>query len=214
MIAWRAMETAEFTIQGADKPDNQDASAIEEDLGLLIVADGVTHCDGGGIASQTAVERFVRFMSGQERIVRHSLRSALSSAQDALLKDKRALYTTFDAVVVQEDRLLHIHAGDSRIYLIRRDRIERLTVDQVDGRYLANALGIPRMKAAARSTPRTDDIIGVVLMTDGVWGELEDPQIDALIHSNGSAQQRAAALRETLRDPPPADDATCVIALF
>lgn len=208
------MDTAKFTIKGADKPDNQDACTIDSALGLVAVADGVTHCDGGGVASKTAIARFREHLEAQPDIDRHSMRTALARAHDALVKDERSLYTTFDAVVVRNDRLLHIHAGDSRIYLIRDKSVELLTVDQVEGRYLANALGIPRLKAAARSTPRTDDMVGVALMTDGVWGELKPTQIEKLLLANGTAFQRAAIIEDALRDPPPFDDATLAIALF
>lgn len=208
------MDAAAFSLRGSMKSDNQDSFAVDTARGMMVVCDGVTHCDGGGIASRTAVEEFVEHLLICEPIDRHGMRFALTRAHDVLRKDKRQLFTTLDAVVVQDDRILHIHVGDGRIYLIKDSGLEQITVDQVDGRYLANALGIPRLKAASRSMARTPDIKGIAIMSDGVWNELSDPQLEALLLSNGPAETRAAAVASALEDPPPADDATLAIAVF
>lgn len=208
------MDTASFSLLGSRKPDNQDSLAIDEARGLMVVCDGVTHCDGGGIASQTAVEEFVEHLLATEPIDRHGMRFALNRAHDTLRKDRRQLFTTLDAVVVQDDRILHVHVGDGRIYLIKDSVLERITVDQVEGRYLSNALGIPRIKFISQSMPRTPDIKGVVIMSDGVWNEISDPELEAALTAGSSAAERATAIEASLREPPPADDATLAIALF
>ncbi len=208
------MDMAAFSIRGRRKDHNQDAHVTDLERGLMVVCDGVTHCDDGGVASRMAVEEFVEHLIAAEPIDRHSLRFAIGQAQQSLRTDGRKLFTTLDAVVVQKDRILHMHVGDGRIFVLRDHGVEQLTEDQVKGRYLANAVGIPNMKAVGRSLPRTEDIRGLALMTDGVWGEFPERQMDAFLRANGPAETIAQSVASALQDPPPADDATFAIALF
>ncbi|MAG55466.1 MAG: hypothetical protein CMJ83_04165 [Planctomycetes bacterium] len=209
------MEGASFSIQGSGKPDNQDSHLVDAGAGLLIVADGVTHCDGGGVASTNAVRQFTEALSGDDPPDRHRMRTAISRAHALLRRDKRALYTTFDATIVQEDRILSVHVGDGRIYHLGPDGLERTTEDHVERGYLANALGAAQLRAVVRSTPRSSDVFGVAIASDGLWNEISEPELETLLlDPEQSLSDRMRALQALLAERSNFDDATLAIGMF
>jgi len=208
------MDLASFSIQGSGKPNNQDCVLVDSARGLIIVADGVTHCDDGGHASQEATRRFADALGSQQQLHRHDLHRALNQAQAALRRDRRKLFTTLDVVVVQPDRMLSVHVGDGRIYELRSSGLRCTTEDHSKGGYLANAVGAPRLRAVARSTPRTDELLGVAIATDGVWNEVNAEELSEILLASETTTERANLLAALLRERDAFDDATFALAVF
>ena len=131
---------------GLVRPTNQDAFLVANDLGLWIIADGMGGHARGGVASRITIEAIHTYIA--ERAGRTSasktdeisslLRSAVAYANEAVLAHAKAnpeftgMGTTVVLVFlpVPSSPLAWVaHAGDSRAYLIRDQRISALTRD-------------------------------------------------------------------------------------
>ena len=131
---------------GFVRPTNQDTFLVSNELGLWIVADGMGGHAGGDVASQKTVEAIYDYIAeraGQDQATRTEeipslLRSAIGYANETVRAHAEANpeFTGMGTTVV----LLYLpapsfplawvaHAGDSRAYLIRDQRISALTSD-------------------------------------------------------------------------------------
>lgn len=105
---------------------------------LFVVADGMGGHQAGDIASRLASESFLDHYRGLRK-----KGAAVSAAIDQSVRranlvvfrkaaadvEKRGMGTTFSAVVIAGMKAFIAHVGDSRVYLVRRNRIKRLTTD-------------------------------------------------------------------------------------
>jgi serine/threonine protein phosphatase PrpC len=137
---------------GLQRAENEDTFSIDESLGLYIVADGMGGHLAGEVASQVAVEMikraFRRWTEGNipEDEVFGTPDRSLSTQGNYLLSSirlaNRVVYemavgyeayhgmgTTIVAMLVTPKLLVAANVGDSRIYMIRNGRIERMSKD-------------------------------------------------------------------------------------
>lgn len=135
-----------MTHVGRVRPTNQDAFLVSNELGLWIIADGMSGHAGGDVASQKAVEAIDNYVArraeqglpaGTEEIPSF-LQSAIGYANETVLVHARAnpeltgMGTTvvlFFLPAAFSPLAWVAHAGDSRAYLIRNRRISALTRD-------------------------------------------------------------------------------------
>ncbi len=131
---------------GFVRPTNQDTFLVSDELGLWIVADGMGGHAGGDVASQKAVEAihdYIAERAGQDQATRPEeipsfLRSAIGYANEIVRAhaEDNPEFSEMGTTLV----LLYLpapssplawvaHAGDSRAYLIRDQRISALTRD-------------------------------------------------------------------------------------
>ncbi len=105
---------------------------------LFIVADGMGGHQAGDVASKLASETFFETYRGLRKkntAIPASLEQAVRKANTMVFRkaaadiEKRGMGTTFSALVIAGMKAYIAHVGDSRIYLIRRNRIKRLTTD-------------------------------------------------------------------------------------
>jgi serine/threonine protein phosphatase PrpC len=134
---------------GRQREHNEDAFAVEPELGLYIVADGIGGAASGEVASQMAID-VVRACCADEPDVEITRPSDLDEPQspielrlltclwqanrqifDTGLRDlrHRGMATTFAGVHVSGDVAYIAHVGDSRVYRFRGGRLEQLTED-------------------------------------------------------------------------------------
>jgi protein phosphatase len=221
------VELASLSDVGCQRQDNEDQYSywesdsdeqFERKGRLAIVADGMGGHEGGQEASRIAVDAIRQvysqaleadpgsalaagFREAHERIHRH--------AQDH--PELRGMGTTATALVLLANRLYYCHVGDSRLYLIRGQRIQRLTHDHsYVGRLVENgiitseeaeihpqrhiltaALGAgpdfsPDVPESPLDVERGDTL---VLCTDGLWGLLADQEVQQAVadHSPSDA---------------------------
>jgi len=202
-----------YSIAGP-KPVNQDAFAAwcgQAESNLLkgaaaAIADGVSSCADSHVASQTAVTSFLDDYSSTPYTwsVHKSARQIISGLNAWIYQQNTnrashndSLLTTFSAVVLKSNTLHCFHVGDSRVYHVRGDAIERLTQDHVrterGQEYLSRALGADRHLELDYSTHELQVGDLVLLSTDGVHGVLKRPELLALIaqHGTGHLEQLA-----------------------
>jgi PPM family protein phosphatase len=203
-----------FTIYQESRPggraNNQDrvAYSYTRDALLLVIADGMGGHLHGEIAAQIAVqymiEAFQRSAKPQVKDELMFLSRSISNAHSAILDyafDKNlpeAPRTTIVACLVQNSVAFWAHAGDSRLYLIRRERINQQTRDHSRLQMMLDQ-GLIDEEAAARHPARNrifsclggthspqvefsspiplfaNDLI--VMCTDGVWGNVSNDEI-------------------------------------
>ncbi|MBA3563535.1 MAG: Stp1/IreP family PP2C-type Ser/Thr phosphatase [Gammaproteobacteria bacterium] len=134
---------------GKVREHNEDAIAAEMDLGLLVLADGMGGYNAGEIASGIAVktvtgmvrdsvDRETRGMLDKETgLTRQSivLRDAIARANKIINQTAQSqpqcqgMGTTIVACLFFDDRVSIAHVGDSRLYRLRDEKLERLTMD-------------------------------------------------------------------------------------
>lgn len=144
------VEVAGATDPGCVRRNNEDNFAVEADLGLLVVADGMGGHNSGEVASdiacKTVVEQGRRMLGGDKILVpeggtpgltprSRQLEFFVKSANEMIYEKGRAfpkdagMGTTVVAAVVDAKSLTVAHVGDSRLYLWRRGELTQLTED-------------------------------------------------------------------------------------
>ncbi len=153
----------QYSSRGA-KEENQDSYGVlvpsEPALSykgiVAVVADGVSGCDGGKIASESCVKSLMSdyYCTADSWTVKTSISKVLLATnrwlhgQGLSNRDmQRGLATTMSALVIKSATAHMFHIGDTRIYHLRGDQFECLTQDHrvwvsADKNYLTRALGI------------------------------------------------------------------------
>jgi serine/threonine protein phosphatase PrpC len=139
-----------LTDVGRKRQHNEDAFAVDSELGLYVVADGMGGHAAGEVASQRAVE-VVREQLAAGRQVLEDLgkannaeaRAAAAALVETAIQKacaevyrlaasdstKRGMGTTFVCLVMAGAKGIVGHVGDSRVYLVRGGQAHRLTED-------------------------------------------------------------------------------------
>jgi len=144
------LEAFARTDPGPVRENNEDNLLVDIDNGLFIVADGMGGHAAGEVASEIAVHtvqevllhdhdpeetRLDREAVDDDEAIRERLRYGMNQAsvrirKEALLNPARTGMGTTLTVLLLEDHTAHFgHVGDSRLYLLRDNKIKRLTRD-------------------------------------------------------------------------------------
>jgi len=127
-----------------------DPIVLEDKGRLYLVCDGMGGTKGGEVASHLAVEtimdRYYATDGDGESCLQEAIRDASAAIAaraevDAGLSD---MGSTVVALVVFEDRYIHAHVGDSRVYLLRDGKLSRLTRDHL---HILDDLGVSEEEA-------------------------------------------------------------------
>ncbi|NEX20077.1 serine/threonine-protein phosphatase [Thiorhodococcus mannitoliphagus] len=136
-----ALELAWRTDKGRIRQRNEDSVAVDQDRGLLVVADGVGGATAGHVASrlvvETILERFRRRktarLDGDK--ARLYLEAAVEEANIAIWRHAKehpefaGMGSTVVVGAVGWEWLAVAHVGDSRVYRLRGEHFEQLTHD-------------------------------------------------------------------------------------
>jgi len=175
---------------------------------LLIIADGMGGYEGGQEASRIAVETVEKtYAAAPDSDARASLLSGFQDAHRLIHKyadqhpPLQGMGTTCTAVALLDHDLYYAHVGDSRLYLARDSRIYPLTRDQsYVGRLVEQGIISPEEAASHPQRHILTSALGsgaevapesseqpillepqdvLVLCTDGLWGVVNDVEIQA-----------------------------------
>ena len=144
------LEIAGKTDPGCVRANNEDSLAVDETIGLLVVADGMGGHNAGEVASALAIDTirdFARRMLGGKqnmvpeggspnlsvrgRQLEYFLKTANTMIYEkgrAFAKD-RGMGTTVVAVLADAKSMTVAHVGDSRLYLFRQGELNIMTED-------------------------------------------------------------------------------------
>jgi len=196
---------------------NQDRTgyAYSRDALLMVVADGMGGHLHGEVASQIAVQLLTEAFRRDARPKLADpvgfLRAGIINAHLALLDYAAARgiidtpRTTCVACVVQDSTAYWVHVGDSRLYHVRKGRIQAQTrdhsrvqmlVDQgrvreeavaahPDRNKIFNCLGAstpPQVELSKKTALHEGDVL--ILCTDGMWGPLTGKLMTAALLKN------------------------------
>ena len=118
------------TDTGQVRDGNEDSYLVDRRLELFAVADGMGGHRAGEIASATALDG-LRLAVDEGTPVADAVGRANTAVWDKAAGDTdlAGMGTTLTAAIFDAGTLTIAHVGDSRAYLLRDDRLERLTTD-------------------------------------------------------------------------------------
>lgn len=146
----QALEIAGSTDPGCVRSNNEDNFAVDPELGLMIVADGMGGHNSGEVASDLATSTILDFarkmIGGDKNMVPEGGAAGLSvrgrqleyfvKAANTMIYEKGRAFpkdagmgTTVVAALADGKSLTVAHVGDSRLYLYRRGELTQLTED-------------------------------------------------------------------------------------
>jgi serine/threonine protein phosphatase PrpC len=233
------------TDRGHFRPRNEDAALVCPELGLFIVADGVsgvTGNEGGAVAAQLAVDHIARVVraAAPEALLQAPagvLCGAVQVADRCISEAGKAaglaqMGTTVAALLVSGPHVLVAHVGDSRAYLLRTGKLERLTVDHTllaeweathacaappevrlrAGHVLTRALGgkRPGVEVEVRAVPwQPGDVF--LLSSDGLHGLVGDRAMAEVITGAPDLDRALVRLLRRANDAGGYDNITAVL---
>jgi serine/threonine protein phosphatase PrpC len=223
---------------GRIRSNNQDSGYAGRHL--FVVADGMGGHAGGDVASAIATRRIAEADAEYE-----SAPAAAAALEGALIAANRQLAetvadhseltgmgTTVSAVLLQGNRVVISHIGDSRIYLLRSGELSQISTDHtfvqrlVDaGRITAEeAMVHPRRSVLMRvlgdveSSPEIDSMVldtrpgdRWMLCSDGLSGVVSFDELHELLSSDAGAKQVADRLVKASLDGGAPDNVTVVV---
>jgi protein phosphatase len=206
---------------GMVRQSNEDAFSAEGEL--FIVADGMGGHNAGEVASALAVTTMksgARNGLTEPSQFRELVQQANTAIYTASLDDsaQAGMGTTVTALAVlpgEEPRVMVANVGDSRTYVWRNGRLDRISIDHSYVQELVNevtrALGIDRSVQVDVFTydVRTGDRL--VLCSDGLVDEVSDTEISKVIGQHSNAQECAEALIMVANTNGGRDNTTVVV---
>ncbi|MDW3194935.1 MAG: Stp1/IreP family PP2C-type Ser/Thr phosphatase [Cytophagales bacterium] len=210
---------------------------------LYLVCDGMGGHVGGAKAAQLAVETICAYMDKKVfQDPRVGLYESIIAANEAIIRYARnypkfkGMGATCVAILIKGLNVYYSHVGDSRIYLLSKRRLERLTKDHsfvqtlVDKGIISSeeaeqhprkneitrALGIkeniePELASNPIPAKRGDSFL---LCSDGLTGVVGDARIERVLKKEGTEQEKANKLIEMANRGGGPDNITVQIITF
>jgi serine/threonine protein phosphatase PrpC len=232
------MNEEELTIQAGlvslqgRRDDNQDFGGFTcpatRDLALLgvvaAVADGVGGTKGGRVAAEVCIRTFLDAFYGLPETLPVEQRAARGlaaanrwiHAQGCSDPALAGMATTFSALILRNRQAHVIHVGDSRVYRLRGNALERLTEDHTLQRpgmdhILRRAVGIEHSLCADFVTHTLEAHDRFLLCSDGLHTALRDEEIRAVLLERMSPERSAVVLAETALERGSHDNVTALV---
>jgi PPM family protein phosphatase len=231
------LSAAALTHVGRVREHNEDGHVVDDELGLYAVADGMGGHAAGEVASRIALETVQRVIrEGYARVDAYRADPQSREAAQSVLKlleeaaqgacqavhdlgtadaDKRGMGTTLSALLVADGQVFVAHVGDSRVYLVRGDRVHQLTQDHtVQNELLKRGKLSPEAIARVAQKNALTRAIGVYASV-----EVDTLQLDVmpgdrlLLCSDGLYTYLKKGELDSILEAPPAEAAQRLIAL-
>jgi len=227
---------------GRDKNEDRMGYCYTRDSGLFALADGMGGHPEGEVASQLALQTLsAHFQSEAKPRLDDPLRflhDAIVAGHHQLLRyaTERALMdtprTTIVACLLQGNAAYWAHCGDSRLYLVRGDKLVARTrdhsyselqqtlsqvvpmSDRVNRNVLFTCLGSPGKPVVDTAGPllvQPGD--RVMLCSDGLWSSVSDPIITDILASNPISDAVPELVERALRAAGEKSDNVTVLAV-
>ena len=190
---------------------------------LMVVCDGMGGQNKGDYASKVALDHLVESFGNKRRmpvlLSRFWLAKVIKEANAIIFdeaeknKSYKDMGTTCVAVLIQGEKIVVANVGDSRAYLYGPNGLSRLTNDQTyvdylvrsgqmeerdrnsspDRHVLMNALGVyPSASLDINIRPYHGEAI--MLCSDGLYNNVSEPEIRAVLSTNDRVDQKVLAL--------------------
>jgi len=215
-----------LTDTGKVREHNEDSIAWDGDIGLFVLADGMGGYNAGEVASGIAVKTIVNLVreafAGQELegidkatgLHRPSivLRDAIARANKIIHQTSKSqsqcegMGTTVVSALFYDNRVALAHVGDSRMYRLRKEAFEQLTMDHsllqelldrgfyspeeaqraTNKNYVTRALGVEPIVDVEVHEHAVEPGDWLVLCSDGLTDMVEDEDIHLTISTFGA----------------------------
>ena len=223
---------------GCSRNSNEDAFALEPELGLFMVADGMGGAQAGELASSIAVDTVVSCVREAlpARTV-ENLVAAIRAANTAILQqasenaDFQGMGTTVVSVLLNPPAAYVGSVGDSRLYLARGGKLGRITSDQTWVNDVGRSLGLSEEQirthpfrnvltmavgARERIEVRSHELSLepgdlLLLCSDGLHGVVDEVGLTETLRSPNSLAQKASTLIRLARRRGGPDNITAVL---
>jgi protein phosphatase len=232
------------TVIGNYRDNNEDRIYTSLPDRVFLVADGMGGQAAGEQASQLAVEIVPKeldktpFEVTEPNEVRDCIRRAILVANDSILHQGNSdpntqnMGTTVVLAHIRGGKMYIAHIGDSRAYLVRQGKIERITTDHnlAQALYEANSITAAELDThkyrhvlwkylGSREVGEGPDIAVIdiepgdrfLLATDGLTGSIHDKDLATQISSTLSPQACAEKLVQMALDNGSRDNVSCIV---
>jgi protein phosphatase len=201
------LSVATFSHAGLSGKQNEDRYAVTSYGGapgkpvlFAVVSDGIGGHRAGEVAAELAVNYIVEEVSESDggnppeimEAAIHSASQAIAS-RSASRAEQAGMGATCACIWVDGDRLFTAHVGDSRIYLVRDGRIQRLTVDHT---WVQEAI---EKSIITREQARDHPNVHVLRRH---LGSVELPEVDFHLHLNEHEDDQQARMNQGLQLKP------------
>ncbi len=223
-------ESFGFTDPGNSRKVNEDALLLKPSTGLWLIADGMGGHSFGSYASQLVVNRIAATdTSGTIEQALNKIHIALQDVNTHLVEyakqhEQGVCGSTVIGVLMRNQTCVFFWAGDSRLYLVRDQRISQLSKDhsveqeQIDKGLLkkddpsfssknliTRAVGGDHQLSLEIRYHQTQPGDQFFLCSDGVYNEISDQEIESIINMPNSAKERCLTMngeviKRTARD--------------
>lgn len=237
------METYAETCVGKIRHNNEDnILKLDEQIGCLdnlyIVCDGMGGHNAGEIASQLAIQYFIDYLKTNkvDLDTKGIIMDGIFSANQKVYKksfedDKRGMGTTMTICTFKDEKAYIGHVGDSRIYLLRDEKLIQLTNDHTyvnemvqkglmtkeqalvdkNRNIITRAIGID--STVMVDTLEVDIKVGdiVMLCSDGLSGLSSDVEIKDILIKESNIEQKSKDLINSAMQNGGADNISVIL---
>jgi serine/threonine protein phosphatase PrpC len=129
---WRA---GAATDPGRLRIENQDRDYVDDERGVFLVVDGLGGHAAGEKAADTALEVIPSELAKRGGDIRERIRNAIATANNRILdlaaenETWRGMACVLTLAVMEDDKVIVGHVGDSRLYLMWNGALRKLTSD-------------------------------------------------------------------------------------
>lgn len=239
---------------GKKRKDNEDSFSVREITGgavLLTVCDGMGGANGGREASSSALGAYTDYFARKYRsLLKGSSSGILRIMKDASCSANRAVRrkskedeslsgmgTTLVSAFLTENALYAVNVGDSRLYLLRGGKLERISHDHsyvqmlIDSGAITEeeALTNPKRNIITRAVGTDKNLetdgfavefdkeggegkISVLLCSDGLTNAVTEEKITEVLSRDASCEERAKELVAAANEGGGPDNVTVIVA--
>jgi serine/threonine protein phosphatase PrpC len=215
--------TASGDSQTGQRERNEDRFGIAPDRGLFVVADGMGGYFGGEVASRLAVETIDDCFlersptTPAQDLMDIAFREANEEVRCARVDELEDMGSTLSALAITAREAVIGHVGDSRVYMLRRGELRRITRDHtvieslkavgIAGPSLQDVFGHMITKAIGVQEELAPDLIAIeieagdrfLLCTDGLTDVVDDEAIAEILGSGSASSACSRLTMEALR---------------
>ena len=227
---------------GREKNEDRMGYCYTRDSGLFALADGMGGHPEGEVASQLALQTLAAMF---QRDAKPTLKEPMRFLHEAIIAGHHQLLryaterglmdtprTTIVACVIQGNAAYWAHCGDSRLYLVRGDKLVARTRDhsyselqetlsqvvpmgdRVNRNVLFTCLGSPGKPVVDTAGPLlVNPGDRVMLCSDGLWGTLPDPTITEILTKHAISDAVPELVERALRVAGERSDNVTVLAV-